>query len=87
VLGHSDRRSVSIPTKVQAFSKEAFSKEDTAQGDVRIIVAACGARHMAVLTATGKLWVWGGGGSDWPCMGLGRGGLRTAGVRDRPATS
>jgi len=68
VLGHSDRRSVSIPTKVQAFSKEAFSKEafskeDRAQGDVRIIVAACGARHMAVLTATGELWIWGGGAS------------------------
>ena len=49
--------------KLQAFSKETFSKGDRAQGDVRIILAACGARHMAALTATGELWVWGRGAS------------------------
>ena len=46
-LGHGDRKDRTVPTKVERFS-----------GEERVVTFACGVRHVAVVTTTGKLFTW-----------------------------
>jgi myosin heavy subunit/alpha-tubulin suppressor-like RCC1 family protein len=63
-LGHGDERDRFTPTKIAALCKERnqeskSEKSRKPRAHARVATVACGSRHAAALTSTGRVFTWG----------------------------